>query len=328
LFALIIVSLKAAKRVALSPRIVSSALVWMLPAMVLAPVMMTVNYGQINLFIVLMVLTDLTCVIAVRGHTLPRGVLVGVAAAIKLTPFIFIPFLFLTRQFRAGCAALASFCLCTVGALALAPHSSWLYWTKEVFDSSRVGSPWFRSNQNLLGALDRLFGATPSSLVVLAATMLCAIAGLAVAVWAHRRSSPLLGILLCATTGLIVSPISWSHHYVWVIPVLAWLALAADRPRWGRWWALLATLVFVAGPQLSLPPFLHHYTSILQFAQGNAFFLSAVAFVVLSAAMIWGRRRRGMDHQFEWAAPKSSPPFANSARGHPKAGHEPLEGID
>ena len=60
-----------------------------------------------------------------------------------------------------------------------------------------------------------------------------AAAGLLLAAQAHRRSSPLLGVLVCAATCLLVSPISWVHHLVWVVPAILWLAFAPDRPRFG-----------------------------------------------------------------------------------------------
>jgi alpha-1,2-mannosyltransferase len=293
LLALVLVSIKVTRALSLSRQVVCCALVFMLPALMLEPVLLTMQYGQINVFIVLMVLADLTCVVGFRNHNLPRGTLVGVAAAIKLTPFIFVPFLFLTRQFRAGFTALTSFCFWTLGAFALAPHSSSLYWTKEVFATGRVGTAWFVSNQNIQGAWDRLAGSTPSPLLVLVVTVLVAVAGLALAARAYRRSSHVLGVLLCATTGLIVSPISWSHHYVWIVPVLAWLIFAADRPRGGRWWALGAAILFVRAPQFRVPLVLHHYSGIVQYAEGNAFFLAAVVFLVLSALMLWRRDRTG-----------------------------------
>ena len=37
------------------------------------------------------------------------------------------------------------------------------------------------------------------------------------------------GWLTCALTGLLVSPISWDHHWVWIVPALALLADAAVR---------------------------------------------------------------------------------------------------
>lgn len=296
LLALIGVSIKVAKGVAFSRRVFLSALVCMLPAAALAPAALSLYYGQVNFLVVLMVLGDLTCVVGLRGHTMPRGALVGLAAAIKLTPLIFIPFLFITRQFRAGFTALVSFLLWTVFALALAPRSSWLYWTKDVFDARRVGSTWFVSNQNLVGALDRLIGHTPSPFFLLGLSLFVAVGGLLLAAEAYRRSSPLLGVLLCAATGLMVSPISWSHHYVWIVPVLAWLVLAADRPkRWG-WWAAGGAILFVAAPMSSAPSSVRGFTNPIEYAQVNAFFLAAVAFVVFAGVMMWRRERtEGVD---------------------------------
>jgi alpha-1,2-mannosyltransferase len=291
LLALIALSIKVAGGVRFSWRVYVPALVCMLPTVALEPVALSLYYGQVNFLIALMVLGDLTCVVGLRRHTLPRGVLVGLAAAIKLTPLIFVPFLFLTRQFRAGLTALASFWFWTVFALALAPRSSWLYWTKDVFDTHRVGSTWFVSNQNLVGALERLVGHAPSPVLLLCFSLVFAVGGLLLAAEAYRRSSPLLGVLLCAATGLLVSPISWTHHYVWIVPALAWLVLAADRPRHWRWWAAGATILFVVAPMSSVPSYLHHYSNPLQYAQGNAFFLAALAFVVLTSAMVWRRAR-------------------------------------
>ena len=78
----------------------------------------------------------------------------------------------------------------------------------------------------------------------------------------------------------------------WIVPVLAWLVFAADRPRAGRWWALGRALLFFEAPQFRPPAYLHHYSGVVEYAQGNAFFLAAVAFLVLTAGMMLGRSRR------------------------------------
>jgi alpha-1,2-mannosyltransferase len=296
LLVLIALSIKVAKGVRLTSRIWLTALVYMLPVVALEPVTLTLYYGQVNFLLVLMVFADLTCVVGLRDHTLPRGVLVGIAAAIKLTPLIFVPFLFLTRQFRAGFTALASFLFCGLFALAVAPEASWQYWTKDVFEASRTGSTWFVSNQNLVGALERLMGHAPPGMLLASLTMIFAVGGLLLAARAYQRSSPLLGVLLCAATGLMVSPISWTHHYVWIVPVLAWLILAADRPRAWKWWVITASVLFVVAPMSSVPSYLHHYANPLEYARGNAFFLAALGFVVLASVMVWRRERRDAAH--------------------------------
>ncbi|HEY2551473.1 MAG TPA: glycosyltransferase 87 family protein, partial [Streptosporangiaceae bacterium] len=221
----------------------------LLPALRLNPNGLTLGLGQVNFFIALLVLADLTGGLKLRGRTLPRGLLVGIAAAIKLTPLIFIPFLVLTRQLRAAVTASVTFLICSLGMFAVASQSSRRYWTTEIFDDKRSGNLLHISDQNLHSALQRVLGHAPGPLLAGTLTILLACAGLAVATWAHRASSPLLGLLACAATGLIVSPVSWIHHYVWVVPALAWLAFATDRPRGGRWWALgLAVLLWAAPP--------------------------------------------------------------------------------
>jgi alpha-1,2-mannosyltransferase len=255
----------------------------------LSPVLLTLDYGQVNILIVLLVLLDLTCVITLRSHTLPRGVLLGVAAAIKLTPLLFIPFLLLTRQFRAAGTALGTFLLCSLGTFAIAPHSSELFWSTKVFERGR--DLIFISDQNLHSALQRLTGTPPSPVLGGLLTLLFAVGGLAVATWAYRSSSPALGVLVCAVTGLIISPVSWAHHYVWVLPVLAWLVLGPDRPRNGRWWALALAVLFWVAPIWWVPNTQPASAGPFVLLAGNSFFLAAVAFLILAGALLWSRAR-------------------------------------
>jgi alpha-1,2-mannosyltransferase len=227
----------------------------------------------------------------VGSRRLPRGIGVGIAAAVKLTPLIFIPFLLLTRQFRAAATALGTFLLCSLGTLAIAPHSSWLYWSTEIFDDRRSGNLRYISDQNLASALQRFTGGPVSPLLVGFLAALFAFGGLALAAWAYRTSSPLLAISVCAATGLIISPVSWVHHYVWVVPLLAWLALADDRPRGGRWWALGLAALLWAGPVWWVPDPQTGYGGPLVLLAGNSYFLAMVAFLVLVAALLAHRAR-------------------------------------
>ena len=197
----------------------------------------------------------------------------GLAAALKLTPLIFVPFLFATKQVRAGCVALMTFVGCGLVMLLVAPAESWSYWTRYVFDTSRVGGVVYIANQSLRSTIVQFTHAAASDHLVVLVVLLAGVAGLAVAVWAYRSSSALLGILVCAVTGLIVSPITWGHHLVWIVPVVVWLALAPDRPAFGRVWAALAILWFWYGPIWRVPHGrgIELHNSISQLAVGNSY---------------------------------------------------------
>jgi alpha-1,2-mannosyltransferase len=272
-------------------RIWAIAIIALFPALRLSPDLLTFAFGQINFLIVLLVLVDLCCVIKVRSHTLPRGVLLGIAAALKLTPLIFIAFLLLTRRFRAGATALGTFAICSMGAGVITPHSWLAYWSNEIFNSKRTGNLVYMSDQNLHSALQRMLGAPPPAILLVSLTLLFALGGLAVATWADRTSTPMLGILLCAAAGLIISPVSWSHHYVWIVPLLTWLALAADQVRGRWWWALGVAALFWAAPIWWVPNVQQGYGGPLVLLAGNSYFLAAVAFLLLAAGLLWSRHR-------------------------------------
>jgi alpha-1,2-mannosyltransferase len=268
------------------------ALALSVPAFFLNPVILTIGFGQVNLVLDLLILWDLVGPRRIGSRTLPLGVATGIAAAIKLTPLIFVPYLILTRRARGASACVATFAACEAMAFAVAPHSSWVYWTKDVFDSRRAGYLLYVSDQNLSSVLQRFHhGPMPAVLLGLA-TVAVLVAGLALATWAYRSSSPLLGLLVCATTGLVISPITWTHHLVWVVPAIIWLAAAPDRPRHGRPIAVATAVLFWAAPIWWVPD--THYRELhenwWQLVAGNSFFLAMCAFLIGVAAMLGSRR--------------------------------------
>jgi alpha-1,2-mannosyltransferase len=292
LVALTAVSIRAVRPQWPRRQIWGVALLVLFPVLRLSPDLLTLDYGQVNFLIVLLIMVDLTATVRLRSRTLPRGVLLGIAAAVKLTPLIFIPFLVLTRQFRAAGTALGSFLLYSAAAFAIAPHSSGFYWSHKIFE--RAASLIYISDQNLHSALQRTVGAPPAHALLDLLTFLFAACGLAVAAWAYRTSSSVLGILLCATTGLIISPVSWAHHYVWIVPVLAWLVLGSDRPRGGPWWALAAAVLFWVAPIWWVQDVQQGYGGPLVLLAGNSFFLAAVAFLLLAGLLLARRRANAL----------------------------------
>jgi len=218
-------------------------------------------------------------------------VLVGVAAAVKLTPLLLVPYLFLVGKRRAAAWAGGTFVACEGLAAALSPVSSWRYWTHALFQPGRAGNLTYISNQNLQSILERFHhGALPGTVVWPVAGLLC-VAGLALAVVAYRRSSPFLGMLVCVTTGLCVSPITWVHHLVWVVPAVVWLAGAADRPAGGRALAAGTLVLFWAAPIWWVPNngLREYHESAWQLAAGNSFFFAMIVFLGGAAVIVLRR---------------------------------------
>jgi alpha-1,2-mannosyltransferase len=188
----------------------------------LEPVAMTLFFGQINVVLLALVVFDLALPDRVKG----KGIGIGLAAGIKLTPLIFIPYLLLTRRVKAAAVSALTFAV-TIGlGFVLLPHASAVYWGARV---ARPDRHFHLDNQSLNGVILRLTHAGPDAHAYwLAAAVVVGIAGLATSILASRHGHELLGLVACAATGLLVSPISWSHHYVYVVPALV---LAAFGPR-------------------------------------------------------------------------------------------------
>ena len=286
LTALVAVSSAAARRRPLVRSDWYLALIALAPAgLLLWPVRYDLKLGQIDLVLVLMIVTDLNIGLSWRGKRLPPGVLVGVVAAIKLTPLIFLPYLLVTRKWRAAKNTAAAFMLATGVMMALAPRSSWNYFTRYVYAVHRVGDSSITNNQTFRAALVRA-GLAQSHVVVDLLLVIVFCAGLALAALAFRRSSDLLGVLLCAATGLLVSPISWQHHYVWCVPLVVWLIFGVDRPRRATMWALIAAIIMMV-----MPPGQYNDLSVMWYVRENAYVLATVGFMALVAAMLWTRSR-------------------------------------
>jgi alpha-1,2-mannosyltransferase len=217
----------------------------------LEPVPRTLSLGQIELVLLALVVWDM-CQPDRRRW---KGMGVGVAAGIKLVSLIFIPYLLLTRRYRQAAVAAGTFAATVLIGFLVMPADSRAFWFGGVFgDGSRIGFVGFGGNQSLRGLITRLAGsvagAEPVWLAVAAVTL---VAGLVAAASIDRAGNPLLGVLGCALTGLLVSPISWDHHWVWAVPAVVALAGYGARARgiarWGWFGAVVAVLVvFAAWP--------------------------------------------------------------------------------
>jgi alpha-1,2-mannosyltransferase len=259
-------------------------------AVVLEPMYHTLYLGQVNLFLMALVLADVWRVS--RGR--PAGIGIGIAAAIKLVPGIFILLLLLTRRTRDAAVAAGTFACCGVIGFIVDPSASRLYWTRLFFATKRV-SDGYISNQSLYAAAVRILGgpAHAGAWFLLVALAIGA-TGLAVAAVLGRRGDWLGAAAVTGVTGLVVSPISWTHHWVWILPALVVLMRGGVGARIA---AAGAYVLFALAPMWWTPhpvrpgsaePGFHWLTTLT----ANCFLIAGLAFLVYMTVFAWQARLR------------------------------------
>jgi alpha-1,2-mannosyltransferase len=244
---------------------------WPLPrllpiALVLEPARSTIVYGQIN--VLLMALVAMDCLAGNPsqpgipdwpGRTRwPRGLLAGLAAAVKLTPALFVLYFLLQRNYRAAGVMAAAFLSATGLGFLLAPRDSTRYWSSVVFETRRIGGLAYAGNQNIVGALARA-GLVPGTLVATVTWLGLSMLVMAVAcrgMWrAFAAGQDSLALTLNAFAALLISPVSWSHHWVWAEMALLVIAtLGRQRQlRVASITAVAGLVIFAASPQWWFP---------------------------------------------------------------------------
>ena len=180
------------------------------------PVFRTLYLGQINLLLMAAIIWDLRQPDTRRF----KGIATGLAAGIKLTPLVFIPYLLLTRRFRAAAVATGSFVFTIALGFIILPRDSKDWWLNGLFiQDGRTGFVGWTGNQSLRAIVTRLAGSIDSGTVPWVLLILVAtVVGLLAAAQLDRAGHAMLGLLTAALVGLLDSPISWDHHWVWVVP--------------------------------------------------------------------------------------------------------------
>jgi alpha-1,2-mannosyltransferase len=212
------------------------------------PVQRAVHLGQVELMLMLLVVWDL----CQPDHRRWKGAGTGLAAGIKLVPLIFIPYLILAGRPRQAAVATAAFAGSVAVGFVFLPQASVKWWLTGYFlHAGNVGDVGSLLNQSLFALVARAAGSMHTATPIwLGLDAVLAAAGLLTAAGLHRGGRPVAGWLTCALTGLLVSPISWDHHWVWIVPVLVLFADAAVQARGARrraWAALAVSVAAVYG---------------------------------------------------------------------------------
>ncbi len=188
-------------------------------AFCLQPISQTAAYGQVNTFLALLVMFDVF-VLRKRGSKW-AGVGIGLATAVKLTPAIFLLYLALSGNWRMLRSALVTAAAATVLAALAAPSATWQYFTSLLWDSSRVGVLTNTANQSINGTLARLAAplAPEKTAWLLGAVLVVAVGALRIR-RAVAAGDTLLAVTVTGLIGVLVSPVSWIHHAVWIAPAM------------------------------------------------------------------------------------------------------------
>ena len=227
----------------------------------LEPFVRTILLGQVNLYLMAAVVFD--CLVLRSSR---RGWLVGLAAGIKVVPGAFVLYFLLQRDWRSALRATCGFAVTVVCGAIAAPQDSLRYWSGGLFEISHFGHAAVvdGKNQSLTGQLVRLSHDPSPSMVI---GLLLVASGLALGIAAARRQlqtgDQMAALTAIAIGGVLASPLSWTHHWVWGVPAIMVLV---SRRTWVATWLLGA--VFAAGPE---------FGQTIQYSQDSLTFVQQVA---------------------------------------------------
>ncbi|MFI5561146.1 glycosyltransferase 87 family protein [Amycolatopsis japonica] len=208
----------------------------LLGAFALQPVWQTVGLGQVNLVLMAAVVADMLLLRDSRC----RGIAIGIVAAVKLIPLIFLVHLLVVRRTADAVRGLAAFLCATTFAMVVLPADSVRYWTSAIFNDHFAEMKGWVGNQSWQGFVARTVpeGRT-ATVVIVVFGALCAAAAMWLVHRLHRQGDDRAAVLVTAGCSLLLSPISWTHHWVWVVPALGLLVA-----RGGHRTALVVAVLF------------------------------------------------------------------------------------
>ncbi|MEZ2120918.1 glycosyltransferase 87 family protein [Corynebacterium sp. CCM 9203] len=233
----------------------STALVLLPIALRLEPVAETLNFAQANILLMLAVIID----VLGRRTVLPRGTLIGLAAAIKLTPAVFGLYFLVRGDWRSAGVCVLSGIGFTAVAWTITPSNSVEYWLHTISDPDRIGQLAYTGNQSLRGVLARTLPEGTQTTLWLMTVGLILPAVIFAMIRAVNRGAMTGALLLNATVALLCSPVAWTHHWVWLAPLVVVLGFRAVDLRGTRsgalalWLTALFTTACIVAPQWTLP---------------------------------------------------------------------------
>ena len=193
------------------------AMAWTSLAIWTEPLRSTFDYGQVN---VILVLAVLAAVYSSRWWI--SGLLVGLAAGVKLTPAVSGLYFLGMRRWRTAAFSAVVFAGTVAVSIAVIGQQARYYFTDLLGDAGRVGPIGTSFNQSWRGGISRLLGYDAGyGPLVLAGIAVTAV--LAVLAWRGLAGERLGSLLVVQLFGLLLSPISWTHHWVWLVPLAIWL---------------------------------------------------------------------------------------------------------
>ena len=210
------------------------------------PIRTTIGYAQINTFLMALVIIDLLPAAPGRKRIIPAGMLIGIAAAIKLTPALFVLMLLILGRKRPAITAMITFAVLTIIGTIAQPDATISYLKSLAGGNTHTSGPLYVGNQSLLGVVLRFFGETRGNTYLgLAIAIVVAVLAAVVGAYWWRQGAHVLAIALVGLGTNLASPLSWTHHFVWILPLgiavvyqfrrRPWPGARADHvplPRW------------------------------------------------------------------------------------------------
>ena len=260
---------------------IRTAMLWTAVAIWLEPLRSTFDYGQINVVLVLLIL------LAVHTNRWwLSGLLVGLAAGVKLTPAVAGLYFLGVRRWAAAAFSVVVFAATVAVSWLVVRDQATYYFTELLGDARRVGPIGTSFNQSWRGGISRIVGHDAGY----GAPVLAALAVTAVLAWLAWRAvasdsdrQDRLGLLLVVQLfGLLLSPISWTHHWVWLLPLMIWLLHGPYRylfeARVLGWGWLVLTLIGV--------PWLLSFDQPTIWQIGRPWYLAWAGLIYIVATMV------------------------------------------